>query len=210
MGKGKKKEKKTGKKKSKLGKQVPKDAAARKDQINVIQWRKKVKNLVVLLASGQGDAYQFGELRMALRVMIELVDEAENLTWNPVLRTAGCTSIVVTQAGRSGPGKEFTVPDVEPEEWVAHRAGTGKAPTTGAEGTIYERQKKHGSGGPSSVDLGIATTAWLKEHKPEALDSKVERLFREKGWKIIWTPPYCPKFQPIGLVWGVGNNAHGH
>ena len=127
-----------------------------------------------------------------------------------VLRTAGCTSIVVTQAGRSGPGKEFTVPDVEPEEWVAHRAGTGKAPTTGAEGTIYERQKKHGSGGPSSVDLGIATTAWLKEHKPEALDSKVERLFREKGWKIIWTPPYCPKFQPIGLVWGVGNNAHGH
>ena len=49
----------------------------------------------------------------------------------------------------------------------------GLVDSTGAEGTIYERQKKNGSGGPSSVDLGIATTAWLKEHKPEALDSKV-------------------------------------
>ena len=66
MGKGKKKEKKTGKKKSKLGKQVPKDAAARKDHLKIVQWRNKVKNLVVLLASGQGDAYQYGELRMAL------------------------------------------------------------------------------------------------------------------------------------------------
>ena len=82
MGKGKKKEKKTGKKKSKLGKQVPKDAAARKDHISIVLWRRKVKNLVVLLASGQGDAYQHGELRMALRVMIKLVDEAEDLTWN--------------------------------------------------------------------------------------------------------------------------------
>ena len=90
---------------------------------------------------------------------------------------AGCTSIGVPQAGHSGLGKEFTIPAAEPEAWVAHRAGTGKAPTTGTKGTVYECQKKHGSGGPSSVDLGIATTAWLKEHKPEALDSKVERLF---------------------------------
>ena len=35
---------------------------------------------------------------------------------------------------------------------------------------------------------------------PEALDSKVEFIFRSKGWKIIWTPPYYPKFQPIELV----------
>ena len=52
-----------------------------------------------------------------------------------VLRTAGCTFIVVPQADRSGPGKEFTIPAVEPEEWVAHRA----------EGTIYERQKSTGA-----------------------------------------------------------------
>ena len=23
------------------------------------------------------------------------------------------------------------------------------------------------------------------------------------GWLTTWTPPYCPKFQPIELVWGV-------
>ncbi len=31
-------------------------------------------------------------------------------------------------------------------------------------------------------------------NKPEALESKVEVKFRDMGWKIIWTPPYCPKF----------------
>ena len=64
-----------------------------------------------------------------------------------------------------------------------------------------------------AVDLrrksSAATTAWLKENKPEALDSKVEFIFRSKGWKIIWTPPYCPKFQPIELVWGVGKQRVG-
>ena len=39
--------------------------------------------------------------------------------------------------------------------------------------------------------------------------SKVERMFAEKGWKIIWTPPYAPKFQPIELVWGVGKQRAG-
>ena len=41
------------------------------------------------------------------------------------------------------------------------------------------------------------------------MDSKVELLFREKGWEIIWTPPYCPKFQMIELVWGVGKQRAG-
>ena len=63
MGKGKKKEKKTGKKKSKFGKQVSKDAADRKDHVKTVQWRNKVKQPPVLLATGQGDAYQYGEMR---------------------------------------------------------------------------------------------------------------------------------------------------
>ena len=45
---------------------------------------------------------------------------------------------------------------------------------------------------------------YYKSNKPEVLDSRVEGVFREKQWEIIWTPPYCPKFQPIELVWGVG------
>ena len=29
---------------------------------------------------------------------------------------------------------------------------------------------------------------------------KVETMFRELGWKIMWTPPYAPKNQPNELV----------
>ena len=27
-----------------------------------------------------------------------------------------------------------------------------------------------------------------------------------RDWEIIWTPPYCPKFQPIERCWGFGKN----
>ena len=37
----------------------------------------------------------------------------------------------------------------------------------------------------------------------------MEKQFRAGGWEVIWTPPYCPKFQPIELVWGVGKQRAG-
>ena len=58
--------------------------------------------------------------------------------------------------------------------------------------------------GPFSDGPAAATNGWPKPNKPEVLDSKVEKAFRERGWLIVWTPPYCPKFQPIELVWGAG------
>ena len=33
--------------------------------------------------------------------------------------------------------------------------------------------------------------------------------FPRRKLKIIWTPPYYPKFQPIELVWGVGKQRAG-
>ena len=130
-----------------------------------------------------------------------------------VLRLAGCTHISVSRRRSDGSMVDnfmFEVPAEEPISWRNHRTGVqgAKAPTTGDEGTVYARAKKN-TGGPTSKELATATHKWLKEHKPEALDSKVEKLFREKGWKIIWTPPYCPKFQPIELVWGVGKQRAG-
>ena len=77
---------------------------------------------------------------------------------------------------------------------------------TGAAGTVYARS---GPDGPSKEDLAKAVIRICNSTFPEVLDSKVERMFREKGWKIIWTPPYCPKFQPIELVWGVGKQRAG-
>ena len=88
----------------------------------------------------------------------------------------------------------YVIP-MEPPLWASFLDGTGdakaKAPTTGEPGTVY--CKGGNSKGPTSDELAIATVKWLKENYPKALDSKVERTFREKGWKIIWTPPYAPK-----------------
>jgi hypothetical protein len=52
-----------------------------------------------------------------------------------------------------------------------------------------------------------AAAKWLPTFKPEALASKVECLFDGRSWKIIWTPPYCPKFQSIELFFWGGRQA---
>jgi hypothetical protein len=57
--------------------------------------------------------------------------------------------------------------------------------------------------GLSSKELQDAVLKLGKTTHPQILDS-VEKMFKEKDWKIIWTPPYCPKLQPIELLWGVG------
>ena len=93
----------------------------------------------------------------------------------------------------------FEVGD-EPPSVAAYRADGTKPPAADLTG-IYARFPT----GPSSDELAAGTTAWLKANKPGVLDSKVEKAFREREWLIVWTPPYCPKFQPIELVWGAGN-----
>ena len=122
-----------------------------------------------------------------------------------VLRELGVTSIKVP---REGGEKNFYVPADEPPDVFNHRTKVpgAKVPRDGAPGSVYCRS---GDEGPSSSELAEAVTAICKADHPYVLDSKVEKLFREKGWKIIWTPPYCPKFQPIGLVWGVGKQRAG-
>ena len=71
---------------------------------------------------------------------------------------------------------------------------------------MYDHSSKAAGSGPTSEELAAATIKWLKTFKPVALESKVEVLFREEQWEIIWTPPYFPKFQPIELVWGWANS----
>jgi len=63
---------------------------------------------------------------------------------------------------------------------AAYRADGMKPPATNLTG-IYARFPI----GPSSDELAAATTAWLKANKPEVIDSKDERAFREKGWLIV-------------------------
>ena len=90
-------------------------------------------------------------------------------------------------------------PAVEPEDSRAHREDGAKAPARGEAGTVYARK---GPNGPSESELTAAMVESLKANNPQALDSKVEAMFRARGYGIVWTPPYYPKFQPIELVWG--------
>ena len=66
--------------------------------------------------------------------------------------------------------------------------------------------KKKGLFVPTVKELQIGFAKWLYQNKPEALKCKVETLFKEKGFEILWTPPYCPDLQPIETFWGIGKN----
>ena len=99
-----------------------------------------------------------------------------------VLCLAGCAQIYI----KRGEGTmNYLVPSTEPPGWTAHRNSTpgAETPSTEEEGTVYARAKKGGTGGPTGDELAVASRVWLKKNKPKALDSKVEALFRDKGWK---------------------------
>ena len=93
---------------------------------------------------------------------------------------------------------DFEVPVAEPAGYKTHREEGGKAPAAVPVGTVYQR----GPHGPSMDELANATTAWLKANRPDVLYSKAEAEFDRRGFLIVWTAPYCPKFQPIELLWG--------
>ena len=82
-----------------------------------------------------------------------------------------------------------------PPEQAAYRLKVerAKAPGNGSVGTVYFRSgRNHDS--LSSKELPDAVWKLGKTTHPEILDPRVERMFTEKGWKIIWTPPYCQEF----------------
>ena len=54
--------------------------------------------------------------------------------------------------------------------------------------------------------MKISFVTWLKRHNPKALECQVENFMKSKGFRILWTPPYCPNLQPIKAFWGCGKN----
>ena len=53
------------------------------------KWRRKNQELVLLLATRSGEAYDHGQLQMALKVLLELMDEAQCLSWEGDSETGG-------------------------------------------------------------------------------------------------------------------------
>jgi transposase len=72
-----------------------------------------------------------------------------------------------------------------------------------------EQKKRAGARDPriaNGEELKVAFVNYLRDNKPEMLDCKVEKFLHDKGFKVIWTPPYCPGLQPIELFWAAGKN----
>lgn len=55
-------------------------------------------------------------------------------------------------------------------------------------------------------ELKRAYIWWLKENTPQKLECQVKHLLEERGHMVLWTPPYCPKVQPIETFWTNGKN----
>ena len=48
---------------------------------------------------------------------------------------------------------------------------------------------------PSGDELCTATLLWFQENKPEMVRAKLVVTFEERGWVVLFTPPYCPDLQ---------------
>ena len=61
-------------------------------------------------------------------------------------------------------------------------------------------EAKHSEGGPSKDDLLAAVRKFLEEH-PDHNRTVIEQLMSDKGYSLVYTPPFCPEVQPIELLW---------
>ena len=61
-------------------------------------------------------------------------------------------------------------------------------------------------GGPTADEMKSAVRKAIDEKHPEWRRSDVQLEFEKLGWNLIFTPPYCPQYQPIELFWAHGKN----
>lgn len=81
-------------------------------------------------------------------------------------------------------------------------------------GTSYATRDDAFKGTASASNKGTATKEaiakaalmWFRENKPDMLKSTLVTSFQARGWKVLFTPPYCPDLQPIELFWAAGKN----
>ena len=58
-------------------------------------------------------------------------------------------------------------------------------------------------------ELRLYFLHYIKKEKPELLKCEVEEVLKAEGFRILWTPPYCPKLQSIERFWAAGKNHAG-
>jgi hypothetical protein len=58
---------------------------------------------------------------------------------------------------------------------------------------------------PSASELSNALKLEISKH-PDRQRTEIKKLFDERGWQLIYTPPYTPEVQPIEKVWAFVKN----
>lgn len=143
---------------------------------------------------------QFGDKKMIL-----VLDNAGyhhgdgDDTWRPDTKTKEQNLAYLEKEGKKSllywRGEGYT--DAGSPEWVAE-AAEGEAPR------LSWRAKA--PRGPSAEEVAQGLTLWLKATHPDRLKEPIEVLMNEHQYELIWSPPYCPNFQPIERVWGWSKN----
>ncbi|CAB1100446.1 unnamed protein product [Ectocarpus sp. CCAP 1310/34] len=99
-----------------------------------------------------------------------------------LLRTVGAKSIRVKEGEQGVVAHNFEVP-TEP-------------------GSSFPAGNREG--GVSRAEVATATRENIRLNHPERLEKRVLTFMKNKGWALIWTPPYMPSLQPIELFWQHG------
>ena len=59
---------------------------------------------------------------------------------------------------------------------------------------------------PSVDELRAVCLTWFQKNKPDMCKPRLVVDLAQKGWHVLFTPPYCPDLQPIELFWAAGKN----
>lgn len=93
-------------------------------------------------------------------------------------------------------GIEFLRTEAKMSEIVVKR-DSGSYTFNLARAARTKRGSKHA---PYAHEIRAAMAEYLKT-RPDLQLSRLQALFEELGWKLIFTPPYTPSLQPIEMVW---------
>ena len=66
--------------------------------------------------------------------------------------------------------------------------------------------RKKSPKGPSTQEIKDAMHKLFVDEYPDLLDTELSSFARDNDITLLFTPPYCPKFQPIERFWGWTKN----
>ena len=144
----------------------------------------------------------------------QMVLVLDNASYHHSARKGGLNLALYNKAGPPNPksnlegdqrnlvdlAKEFECPEI--------RVLRNEAVHTFTVDSLHKRPNKAGTpgGGPTVEELRVGLKEWLLANKPSLLQTELQHKFEALGHRLLFTPPYSPKFQPIELFWRDSKN----